>query len=104
MSLAPRLVLSWQLGFRIREGWLVQELPPEREKSAQDTAGIKSRETSMARNWRGSGSWLGLMPIPGFLKLRVELVMHILDALRLSEGSILPPTSISPTLARQSDR
>jgi hypothetical protein len=30
--------MSWWLGFRI-PGWLVQELPPVREKSARDTAG-----------------------------------------------------------------
>jgi hypothetical protein len=38
------------------------------------------------------------------LKLRVELAMQILDALKLPEGSTRPPTSISPTLARKSDR
>jgi hypothetical protein len=32
--------LSWWLGFRIAlSRWLVRELPPEREKSAQITAG-----------------------------------------------------------------
>ena len=31
--------LSWWLGFRIGTDGLVQELPPERETSAQDTAG-----------------------------------------------------------------
>jgi hypothetical protein len=38
-SFAPPELLSWWLGFRIRKGWLVQELPPGREKSARDTEG-----------------------------------------------------------------
>jgi hypothetical protein len=37
--LLRQVALSWWLGFRIRAGWLVQELLPGREKSAQDTAG-----------------------------------------------------------------
>ena len=36
---AQPTVLSWWLGFRLGFRGLVQELPPEREKSAQDTAG-----------------------------------------------------------------
>jgi hypothetical protein len=47
---------------------------------------------------------LGSMPIPAFSKPRVELVMNVLDALKLSEASAVVPTSTSLHLKRKCDQ
>jgi len=67
------MTMSWWLGFRIRGGWLVQELPPAREKSVRDTRDKIPGDLS-SQEWRRSG-------LCQFQSLKiVELAMDALSA------------------------
>ena len=99
MSFAPYPALSWWLGFRIGfDGW---------SKSCR----LGRRNLHRARRDKIPGdlsgqelALLGSMPIPGFSKPRVELAMHVLDALKLSEASAVVPTLTSLHLKRKCDQ
>ena len=96
MSLAPYPALSWWLGFRIGvDGWSkscrLSGRNLRRARRDKIPGDLSSQELALLRS----------MPIPGFSKLRVELAMHVLDALKLSEASALVPALMSPHLKRK---